>query len=96
MFWRVVLLWLLNLWDAGATYYVVYIKHLEEANPLMDKLLGMSPYVFLAFKVIYGTVLALILLYINKHWLIRWTTNSALTIYALLGILHLVMLIWVL
>lgn len=56
-----VLLVLLNLVDGGLSFWLITVaKVAYEANPLMAALIGVSPYLFLAFKVLVPTFAATI------------------------------------
>ena len=58
-----IILYVLNLFDAGVTFYLVsVVKATKELNPIMEFLIDVHPLVFLSFKTL-GVALALGLIY---------------------------------
>jgi len=62
-----ILLVLFNLIDGGISFWAIYIARFAyEANPIMAAVMGVSPYLFLAFKVVVPTI-CVTLLYKHRH-----------------------------
>jgi len=54
-------IWVLNVYDAGITVYATQRLRAEELNPLMEAVLDANPVVFVVFKLLVMTLVCLIL-----------------------------------
>jgi hypothetical protein len=72
-----ILLVLMNFVDGGLSFWAIFIAQIAyEANPVMAVLMSVSPYLFLAFKVVVPTFAAGIFYKYHRHtmWGVKLTT----------------------
>lgn len=94
-----VTLWLLNLFDALATWYAVKRVHpyAREANPVAGMLMDHGPWWFFGVKVGAVTAATLLLVFVRgrRPRLVDWTLGVAVVVYGLLALVHIYgFLIW--
>lgn len=89
----VIILWLLNLFDAIATWYAVEIAGFaRENNPSMAKLIEMGPWLFFGVKVGMVTFLIWSILYAYRlgarTWLVEMMLWLGVLVYGCVALLH--------
>ena len=77
-------IWVLNVYDAGITVYATQRLRAEELNPLMEAVLDANPIVFIVFKLLAMTLVCSILrrrfeFYPKRTWA---TTITIAMLYA--------------
>ncbi|MBS4174188.1 DUF5658 family protein [Bacillus sp. FJAT-49736] len=81
---------ILNLMDAFITFFGLYYSYIAEANPLMNLLYEINPYLFISLKV----GLTILLLFLTNKWkafhspLPKMLVVFASTLYTLAFLLH--------
>jgi hypothetical protein len=82
-------IFVLNLFDAGVSWFVVGSGLAIELNPLMAALMSVSFYLFFAVKLIMGILMVKITLPRVKEYPIKITVWIMFLIYGLLGLYNL-------
>jgi len=78
-----VLLVFFNFADAALSFWAIYIARIAyEGNPLMAAVMGISPYLFLVFKVILPTACVVFLFKNRDYWMARWGLILGFWLYA--------------
>lgn len=87
------LLYILNLFDAASTHYLISTSQITEGNPLMDFVLSTSWWWFWSIKVgVVGALCLILYKYDNHEW--SWfAQNVGIITYAVLAIHHLSVLL---
>ncbi len=85
---RLILLSVFNTIDTFSTLYLVQALGLEEANPVCRFLLGISPVLFLAVKLVGFNLVLWYLWRLREHKLARVLTWIPFIAYALLVAYH--------
>lgn len=85
---RLILLSVFNTIDTFSTIYLVQALGLEEANPVCRFLLGISPVLFLAVKLVGFNLVLLYLWRVREHKLAQIGTWVAFVAYGLLVAYH--------
>ena len=64
----IIVLWLLNIWDAIATWYAVKVAHYgHEANPTMAWAIDLGPWMFFGIKIGAMTAVAALLMRLSPY-----------------------------
>ena len=83
------LLLILNLFDAISTYIWVILGYAEEANPIMDYVLSVSPPGFILYKILIVNLGVLLLWRLQHSLFCRIITLPVVGVYTGIAFIHL-------